>query len=207
MASPDHVTRPTLLLRVRDRSDQQSWMEFVEIYGPLIQRFAISRGVDRDTAPDVTQDVLQNVVKAMQSFEYDPEKGTFRSWLFTIIRREIIRTAKKANKKPGLANKADPEHLLERLPAEDSQDWDRDYQKRLVQWAMGKIKREFSDKTWRAFICTAVQGDSPKEVSAELDLSAGAIYVAKSRILKRLTEQVHSVDEDEWELELMAQHG
>lgn len=207
MASPDHVTRPTLLLRVRDHSDQQSWMEFVEIYGPLIQRFAISRGVALDTAPDVTQDVLRNVAKAMRSFEYDPEKGTFRSWLFTIIRREIIRTAKKAQRKPGLANEMDPDHVLERLPAEESQDWDRDYQRRLVQWAMSKIKQEFSEKTWRAFVSTAVQGDSPKEVAAELDLSAGSIYVAKSRILKRLTEKVHSVDEDEWELELAAKHG
>ena len=202
MASQEYVTRPTLLLRVRDHEDQESWAEFVEIYGPLIHRFALSRGVHRDNASDITQDVMRNVAKAMHSFEYDPSRGTFRSWLFTIIRREIYRSAEKAKRKPGVANFEDTSELLDKLPdAQEAKDWDADYQLRLVQWAMGKIRHEFSDNVWAAYVATAINGQSPQETAAQLEMSKGSVYVAKSRVLKRLIEKIRSVDEEEWELD------
>ena len=202
----DHITRPSLLLRVRDREDQESWVEFVEIYGPLIHRFALSRGVLRDHAPDITQDVLRNVSRAMHAFEYDRSKGTFRSWLFTIIRREITRTAEKAHRQPGNASDDDPSVMLEQLTdPEESHHWETDYQTRLIHWAMDKIRSEFSEKSWLAFLAIALDGKSPKAVATSLEMSVGSIYVAKSRVLKRLTEKIHSVDEDEWELDLIAQ--
>lgn len=203
--SQEHVTRPSLLLRVRDRDDQDSWEEFVEIYRPLILRFTLSRGVVHDDAPDITQDVLRNLARAMYGFEYDRSKGTFRSWLFTIIRREIIRASKKIQRQGGLAGEADPSAIAERLPDEQATlDWEADYQKRLMQWAMGKIKDEFSEKSWQAFSSIAIEGNSPKDTAKRLEMSIGSLYVAKSRILKRLIEKIRSVDEEEWELDIIA---
>ena len=202
MADQAYVTRPTLLLRVRDREDQESWSEFVEIYGPLIHRFALSRGAHRDAAPDITQEVLRNVAKAMQGFEYDPSKGTFRGWLFTAIRREIGRVAKKTERSPASANGDDPSRLLDQLPDErEAQDWDVDYQRRLVQWAMEKIRHEFGDNGWESFVATAIHGKSPDAIAKKLGVTTGAVYVAKSRVMKRLIEKVRSVDEEEWEMD------
>ena len=123
--SKEYVTRPSLLLRVRDCDDQDSWGEFVEIYQPLILRFALSRGVNSNDAPDITQDVLRNLARAMHRFEYDPNKGTFRSWLFTVIRREIIRASKKIQRQGGHAGSDDPSDLIDQLPDDQaSLDWE-----------------------------------------------------------------------------------
>jgi len=203
--SQEYVTRPSLLLRVRDRDDQDSWEEFVEIYRPLILRFALSRGVDKDDAPDITQDVLRNLARAMHRFDYDPSKGTFRSWLFTIIRREIIRASKKIQRQGGHAGEVDPSHIADQLPSKQATiDWETDYQKRLTQWAMGKIKGEFGEKSWQAFSAIAIEGNSPKDTAERLQMTVGSLYVAKSRILKRLIEKIRSVDEEEWELDIIA---
>jgi len=202
MADQAYVTRPTLLLRVRDREDQESRSECVEIYGPLIYRFALSRGAHRDAAPDITQEVLRNVARAMQGFEYDPSKGTFRGWLFTAIRREIGRVAKKAKRTPANPNAEAPDHLLDQLPDErEAQDWDIDYQRRLVHWAMEKIRHEFGENSWESFTATAIHGKSPEATGKKLGVTTGAVYVAKSRVMKRLIEKVQSVDQEEWELD------
>ena len=200
MPHEEFVTRPSLLLRVRDHRDDDSWSEFVEIYGPLIHRYALSRGVHRDTVPDVVQDVLKRVMQAIKKFEYDPDKGHFRSWLYTIIRRHIFNVAKKGERKLGAPNRDDPADMLGSLPNEqDQQDWDRDYQTRLVHWAMSKIRHEFNLSTWEAFQGMAIKGESAQEVAARLGVSVGSVYVSKSRVFKRLLDKVQSVDEAEWE--------
>ena len=193
---------------MRDREDQESWSEFVEIYGPLIHRFALSRGAHRDAAPDITQEVLRNVAKAMQGFEYDPSKGTFRGWLFTAIRREIGKVAKKAARSPPNANAVDPSQLLDQLPdAREVQAWDLDYQRRLVHWTMEKIRHEFGENGWESFVATAIQGKSPDEIAKKLGVTTGAVYVAKSHVMKRLIEKVQSVDQEEWELDAIRHEG
>lgn len=201
----EFVTRPTLLIRVRDQDDQESWAEFVEIYGPLIHRFALSRGVHRDDAADVTQNVLKVLARVMADFQYDRDRGTFRGWLFTVVRREIIRIARKAKVRPESTAVGDGEAVIEQLPeTKESQDWEHDYQKHLAQWAMGKIRSEFSDHVWEAFQATSVQGSDPAEVAKTLGMRVGTVYVAKSRVLKRLVEKVKSVDEAEWEADAVA---
>ncbi len=201
--SEDFTTRPSLLIRVRDREDAASWEEFVAIYGPLIKRFARSRGIQRDTVSDVTQDVLRNVARAMQSFDYDRGKGKFRSWLFTIVRREVIRTVKK-HERPGNPNSDAPEELLNQLPsAGETTLWEKDYQKQILRWAMKKVQPEFSEKAWQAFSLLALKDCSAKEVAQQLDTSPGSVYVLKSRVLKRIVQAVRSIDEDAWELEMV----
>ncbi|MHC4402267.1 MAG: RNA polymerase sigma factor [Planctomycetota bacterium] len=63
------VTRPTLLLRVRDAADGQAWSQFVRIYSPLVYRYARRRGLQDADAADVTQDVLQTVAGAIGRFD------------------------------------------------------------------------------------------------------------------------------------------
>ncbi len=93
--------------------------------------------------------------RAMQGFEYDPSKCTFRGWLFTAIQREIGKVAKKAARSPANANAVDPSQLLDQLlDAREVQDWDLDYQRRLVHWAMEKIRHEFGENGWESFVAT-----------------------------------------------------
>jgi len=172
----------------------------VEIYGPLIPRFALSRGSHRDAAPDIIQEVLRSVARAMQGSEYDPSKGTFRDWLFTAIRREIGRVAKKAKRSPASANTINPNLLLDQLPDErEAQDWDVDYKRHLVHWAIKRVGHEFGKNGWESFVATAIHGRTPEVIAKKLGVTTRAVYIAKSRVMKRFIEKVHSVDQEESE--------
>jgi len=82
-------TRPSLLVRIRDAADREAWRQFVELYAPLVYRFARRRGLQDADAADLTQDVLQAVARSSGRLEYDPRRGTFRGWLFTVDRNKL----------------------------------------------------------------------------------------------------------------------
>src|SRR5437868_12955856 len=82
-------THPSLLLRIRDPGDRGAWAQFVELYGPLIYHFARKRRLQDADAADLTQVVLQAVAGAVERLDYDPRRGSFRGWLFQIVRHHL----------------------------------------------------------------------------------------------------------------------
>src|SRR3954451_10319680 len=83
------ATRASLLLRLRDPRDAEAWREFVELYTPLVYGYARKQGLQEADASDLTQDVLGAVVGGIGRLDYDPGRGAFRNWLFTVVRRKL----------------------------------------------------------------------------------------------------------------------
>ena len=90
-------TRPSLLVRIRDPQDAESWRSFVELYTPPVLRYCRLRDCNTPTSADVTQEVMAQVARSMRSFRYAPEGGRFRDWLGTITRRKVNRHLTKRN--------------------------------------------------------------------------------------------------------------
>lgn len=190
------VTRASLLVRLKDRSNHAAWGEFVDLYGPVIYGFARGRGLQDADASDMMQDVLRSVAGAMEGLDYDPRKGNFRGWLFTITRNKVFNHLLSRRGKARGTGDSDVQALLAEQP--DNQPgleagWERDYQRRVTALAMDRLKPEFQEKTWDAFWQTAVLGKPPAEVARALSMSPGAVYVAKSRVLARLKDEVQSI--------------
>src|SRR6516165_2258403 len=82
-------TRASLLVRLRDPRDGSAWGEFVELYAPLVFGYARKQGLQDADAADLAQDVLLAVAGSVGRLEYDPARGAFRNWLFTIVRRKL----------------------------------------------------------------------------------------------------------------------
>src|SRR5947209_13096749 len=82
-------TRASLLLRLGDPQDGEAWRQFVDLYAPLVYGFARRQGLQDADAADLSQDILSLVACAIGRVEYDPHKGAFRNWLFTIVRRRL----------------------------------------------------------------------------------------------------------------------
>jgi RNA polymerase sigma-70 factor (ECF subfamily) len=195
MASSFH-TRPSLLVRIRDAGDRTAWEQFVEIYAPLVYRFARKRGLQDADAADLTQDVLQAVARASRRLEYDPERGTFRGWLFTVARNKLHNFLARRQRLPQADDGADVQRLLDAQPAREADEaalWEREYEQRLFDWAAEQVRDDFQESTWQAFWRTAVEGEGAREVAAALGTSIGAVYVAKSRVLARLRERIQEV--------------
>jgi len=188
------LTRITLLTRLKNAGDTQAWTEFVHLYGPVVYGFARKRGLQDADAADLMQEVLRSVARNASKMEYDPKRGTFRGWLYTVTRNKIYNfLSSQKNRARGVGDSAAHERL-EAIPdrnAEDPDaDWDLEYQRRLSAKAMDRVKVEFQSNTWRAFWGTAVEGRPAGEVGVELGMSPGAVYVARSRVLSRLRDEV-----------------
>lgn len=192
-------TRPSLLLRIRDPRDRVAWAEFVDIYGPLVYDHGRRRGLQDADAADLTQDVLRAIAEAAGRFSYDPARGAFRSWLFTVTRRKLLDLARR--RRPGDRGTGDTD-IQRRLEEEEDgnpvglDEWDRAFRQRLLDWAADKIRGEFRPETWQAFWLCAVEGRPPREASATLGLSVGAVYTAKCRVLARLREETERARRD-----------
>jgi RNA polymerase sigma-70 factor (ECF subfamily) len=190
-------TRPSLLVRLRDRQDGDAWRQFVDLYAPLIYGLARKRGLQDADAADVTQEVFRAVSGAIQAFQYDRGRGSFRGWLYTIARNKLNDfRARQTSAFPGNGG-ADVQTLLEEQPARDEEEtvWQRDYEQRLFAWAADQVRGEFHESTWQAFWQVAVEGKSGEEAARALHLSIGAVHVAKSRVLARLKKQIRQVED------------
>lgn len=195
----DPATRPSLLLRLRDSRDSAAWAEFVELYAPLVYNHARKQGLQDADAADLTQEVLRAVSGAVGRLEYDPTRGSFRSWLFTVVRNKLHNFRERQRHLPRGTGDTTANNLLRQQPApEDDSDvlWREDYERRLFTWAAERIRGGIQESTWQAFWQTAVEGKSGKDVARALGMTVAAVYLAKSRVMARLREQIQHLQED-----------
>ena len=195
MAEPP-VTRATLLARIRDGRDDEAWREFLHLYGPVVYGFARNRGLQDADAADLMQEVLRSVARNANKMEYDPKRGTFRGWLYTVTRNKVYNFLNGQRNRPKAAGDSATQDRLDSVPDRNGEtdDWELEYRRQLSAKAMDRVKDEFQPSTWKAFWGTAVEGRSPQEVGSELKMSTGAVYVAKSRVISRLRDEVQKLE-------------
>ena len=195
--SAEPKTRASLLVRLRDASDAEAWRQFVQVYAPVVYGYARRRQLQDADAADLTQEVLRSVASAARKFEYDPDRGSFRSWLFTVARNKLLDLRARQRRGQG-AGGTSAQELLEQQPAtSDETMWDEEFRRRLFALAVEQAKPDFEERTWQAFWRTAVNGEEARDIAAALGISVGAVYIAKSRVQARLTERVQELSEAE----------
>ena len=194
-SSDSPVTRVTLLMRLRDLQNQPAWEEFVEIYTPLIYGYCRSRGLQEVDAADVAQESMRSVTRAIGKFEYNPQRGKFRNWLLTVVQSKLHNFLAQQQRQPALAGETTLQHKIDsHSPHSDESAWEADYYRTIFDWAAKRIRGEFQESTWQAFWQTTIDERDGKQVAESLSMSVGAVYVAKSRVIARLKQEIQSVD-------------
>ena len=191
--SPSTATSPTLLERIK-AGDAAAWDRLVRLYAPLVYRWCHRWDLPDQEIADVFQDVFQAVSTHIASFRKDRPGDTFRGWLRTIAHNKVRDHFRRMGREPGGAGGTDAQIRLSMLPAAQSPDLDdrggEQANQELFRRALDLIRIEFEERTWHAFWLTAVDDRTPKDVAAELSMSPGAVRVAKSRVLRRLREEL-----------------
>ncbi len=191
------ATRPSLLLRIRDASDSASWSDFVEVYGPIIRAYALRRGLQEADARDIEQDVLAQVARSIASFEYTPERGRFRDWLGTITRRRIGRFWRaQADTVRGAGGDSVDGRIVSIEAPGDDPEWTAAFHARVLETALDRVRPSFEPATWEAFVLVWAEERPAVEVAKSLGLAIDSVYAAKSRILKRLRDEVLALADD-----------
>ncbi|MCI0377400.1 MAG: sigma-70 family RNA polymerase sigma factor [Gemmataceae bacterium] len=190
-------TSASLVERLRDLRDEAAWIQFVQIYAPLVYGWLRKQGLQDADAADLTQDALRAATQALPELEYDPRHGSFRGWLFTIVRNRLC--SFRVRRREQGSGDSQTLHFLQEIQQEEpgEQEWEQEYRRRLFAWAAEQVREHVSDGNWHAFWQTSVQGKSAVEAARLLRMSVSAVYTAKSRVLARIKNLIEQVKE-EW---------
>ena len=194
-------TSHSLIFRVKNPADGAAWTEFLGIYQPVVFRMARRRGLQDADAQDVMQQVFLSISKSIEGWTPGDLQPPFRAWLTTIARNAITKALTRRPRDSATGSTSMVE-LLDAQPDPQATTAEilAEARKELIRWATEQIRSEFSEATWNAFWRTAIEGVPIAEVAKSTGRSAGAVYVARYRVIARLKEKVLEVSQL-WDLQ------
>jgi RNA polymerase sigma-70 factor (ECF subfamily) len=204
------LTHHSLIVKLRDPTAAEAWREFVALYEPLVYGFARRKGLQDADARDLCQEVFRAVAGAVDKWDPDPARGSFRGWLSRIARNLLLNFLTRKQHEPRGSGSTSVHELLDAQPAAGASVtalFEAEYRRRVFRWAAAEIRDEFAHTTWQAFWRTAVGSQSPRDVAEELGLSVGAVYIARSRVVARLRERIEQLGEGVAEVIEEVNHG
>jgi RNA polymerase sigma-70 factor (ECF subfamily) len=174
-------------LTAAQRGAGDAWSQLVSKYYPMVYLWCRRVGLQPADAADVAQDVFRGVFQGLPNFKRESENATFRGWVRRITQRRIFDfrkwRAREGAGKGGSVAQAQLQELVAPLTNESSRSKPPNL---TALQRVREIQGEFEPHTWQAFIRTAVDGCAASEVAEELGISVNAVYLAKSRVLRRL---------------------
>jgi RNA polymerase sigma factor (sigma-70 family) len=183
------TTRVSLLSRLKDRADQESWREFFDLYWQLIYGAAIKSGLTETEAQDAVQDTLLAVVQNIKQFQPDRERCSFKGWLMMLTRQRIIWQLRQRLPVQRLDEGSDGDTrtaAIERVADENAVNleafWDEEWQNNLLAAAVEQVKGQVSPRQFQIFDLYALQNWPVEEVARTLGISSGQVYLAKHRV-------------------------
>ncbi|MFM7113203.1 MAG: RNA polymerase sigma factor [Planctomycetota bacterium] len=166
----------------------ERWESFVLAYSPLLRFWIRHEGIAADSVDDILQETLKSAFGAIGQFRRNDGSGSFRGWLRTIVRR---RAADHFRRHTG-EQQGKPEILAEvPVPAQKDPaelEAEENAVEALKARVMELVRRETSEKAWRMFWLSAVEGLPASEIAARFGVSAAAVRVAKARVLHKLRQ-------------------
>ncbi len=161
----------------------------MRLYTPLVHSYCLQKGLQEADAWDVTQEVFASVCGAIGRFDYQPDRGKFRSWLIAVTCRKINDFYRRLRRCPEAWNPTAPQEDIESGDFEEYlANIEREYRQQLLDWATAQLRQEVTERTWKAFEATALHGRPGRDVAEELGTSVGAVHLAKCRSSARLRE-------------------
>jgi RNA polymerase sigma-70 factor (ECF subfamily) len=180
-------TSLSLLQRLRQPGQADAWERFARLYTPLL--VAWSRrpryGLQPADADDLVQDILADLFRKLPQFQYDPERG-FRGWLRGVFHHKWVDRCRCA----GRVLSGGGESLSELASPTAIDPAAVEEQQLLLRRALELMQKEFEPTTWQACWQRVAEGLPAAEVAAALGMTENAVHVAKSRVLRRLRQEM-----------------
>ena len=187
--NPAQLTSLSLLHRVRSR-DEAAWGQMYRLYKPFVLYWSTRWGVRNEDADDVAQEVFRAASAGLEGFRRDRPGDSFRGWLRGITHHMVLQHFRKAERNVLAEGGSDAMQHLHQFPAPSENDDPAEQVGQLHRRALELVRAEFEERSWEMFWRTAIDGRPPADVAADLGVSAAAVRQAKSRVLRRLKEEV-----------------
>lgn len=204
----DLETRRSLLSRLRNLDDRESWRVFFDLYWRMLFRVARRAGLTDTDAQDVVQETVVAVARQMPEFRYDAARGTFKSWLFRIVRRRVADHLRKVYRQPpreslvidvidpgeGEDPGDDARWADERTDAFDLA-WEQEWEQAVFEAAVAQVRERTNPRHFQIFDCCVRLGWPAAKVAAALDLSAAQVYLARHRVSQAVKQAARAIHE------------
>jgi RNA polymerase sigma-70 factor, ECF subfamily len=195
-AEPSSISS-TLLERIKTRRPE-AWGRLAALYGPVVYRWCRQAGVTRDDAPDLVQEVFAAVALGIDGFRREKPGDSFAAWLRTITQNKVCDHFRARRGLPAAEGGTEAHQRLDQLaePSEPSAASNpREVQEMVLPIGLELVRAEFEPRTWEVFHRVAIQRQPPARVANELGMSIQAVYQAKSRVLRRLRQDLDGLVE------------
>lgn len=205
-------TRRSLIERLADWEDQRTWEDFYQTYWRLIYSVSTKSGLTHDEAFDVVQETVLSVAKQWKKGQqYDPDKGSFKTWLMNITRWRIADQFRKKQRNPAAMNQAGgtPDGdggyrdtaTIERMEGSDGEEvldrmWENEWKANLSQVAIERVKKIVSPKQYQIFHAYVIKDWDTDRVKKELGVSQSQVYLAKHRVGSLLKKEIESLKKE-----------
>jgi RNA polymerase sigma-70 factor (ECF subfamily) len=191
-------TRQSLLSRLKDWNDQESWRAFFDAYWRLIYNTGIKSGLTDAEAQDAVQETLICVMKSMPNFQYDATKGSFKGWLLTLTKWRISDQIRK--RQQGIehqrrdSSRSDDTATVDRVPGPDGLEldavWDEEWERNLIEAAIERVKKRVDPKQYQLFDLYVLREWKVSKVALTMKVNPGLVYLAKYRINRLLRKEI-----------------
>ncbi len=177
----------SLLLRLKSQQPE-AWQRLAELYGPVVMHWCLRARLQRVDSEDVVQEVFRTVAAKIESFHRENEGGTFRGWLWMVTRNKVGDHIRRSGRQPAATGGSDVQARLQQLEAaSESSSFEVGT---LYHSVLKSLRSEFREQTWEAFWQVVIDGLSPAVVADRLGTTPNAVYLAKSRVLRRIREEL-----------------
>ncbi|MCI0746831.1 MAG: sigma-70 family RNA polymerase sigma factor [Verrucomicrobia subdivision 3 bacterium] len=203
MADPEELipTRDSLLSRLKDRNDQESWQDFFNTYWKLVYGVAIKAGLTDQEAQEVVQETVITVARRIPEFRYDPAVCSFKTWLLNLTRWRIVDQLRK--RKPEFGSRRRKSETartptVERIPDPAGMDldevWNEEWEQYILDAAIDRVKKQVSPEQFQIFALRVFKEWPVMKIARELDVSVGQVYLAKHRVAALIKKQVRELE-------------
>ena len=191
-------TNISLIKSVRDPSDTESWRKFYQFYAPLLTRYLKRLGLEENTANDVIQDVFIRLLQALPTFELDNKRGRFRSYLWKLTYSALVDQARRVK----VRRHAEEEWVKRFHEASESEsrkvqeELNEINQQQILKRVLPAIRSATSPTAWTCFEERLLKDRPGAAIAEELSISAEAVYVYASRVMKMVRQQCAAVADE-----------
>jgi RNA polymerase sigma factor (sigma-70 family) len=205
VADDSLLTRRTLLNRLRDLDDRESWRTFFDRYWRLLYNVARRSGLDDTGAQEIVQETVIAVARKMPEFIYDPARGTFRQWLLRITRRRIIDYLRRSYREPPMVDLS-PEELertdkhaaaiTDQSASVLEAAWDEEWERATFEAALARVRAAINPQHFQVFDYCVLKEWPAGKVAATLGLNTAQVYLAKHRVAQAMKRAVRQINEE-----------
>lgn len=201
----DLKTRRSLLSRLRDLDDRESWRVFFDLYWRMLYNVARRAGLNEADAQDVVQDTVVAVARQMPEFHYDRAKGTFKHWLFRIVRRRVADHLRKVYRQPPKGELAfdalgEDEESAATAPADSTGEfgeaWEQEWEQAVLDAAVARVREQVNPKHFQVFDYCVRRGWPAGKVATTLSMNIAQVYLARHRVSHAVKTAARLINEE-----------